>query len=105
LGAGVLTAVRLRVAATGTVTFMADDPKLARDARGFRLSGARILLIGLAVAVVGGLLWLLGQALGDVLAGIGGMIATLGGVAAVVGLVLLGISAVTNRMAHHRPFA
>ena len=54
--------------------------------------------------VVGGLIWLLGTAVDDVIQGVGGMIATLGGVIAVVGVVLL-VAAVTHRMAHDRPFA
>lgn len=82
-----------------------DDPQLQRNTRSFRDSGAGILLVGLAIAGVGGLIALLGALVLDTLVGIGAMIATLGTVVAVVGVVLLLIALVTNRMAHHRPFA
>lgn len=82
-----------------------DDPQLMRNTRSFRESGAGILLVGLAIAGVGGLIALLGALVLDALVGIGAMIATLGAVVAVVGVVLLLVALVTNRMAHHRPFA
>lgn len=64
-----------------------------------------VFLVGLAIAGVGGLLALLGTLTADTLVGVGAMIATLGAVTAAVGVVLLLIALVTNRMAHHRPFA
>ena len=82
-----------------------EDRQLGRNAHSFLASGGRILLVGIAVAVTGGLIWLLGTATEDVVQGVGGMIATLGGVIATVGVVLLVIAAVTHRMARHRPFA
>ena len=82
-----------------------EDRQLGRNAHSFLASGTRILLVGIAVAVVGGLVWLLGTTTDDVVQGIGGMIATLGGVITTVGLVLLVIAAVTHRMARQRPFA
>lgn len=82
-----------------------EDRELSRNARSFRGSGTGILLVGLAVAAVGGLIWLLGTATEDVVQGIGGMIAWVGLVIAAVGLVLLLVAAVTHRFARHRPFA
>ncbi len=82
-----------------------DDPQLVRSSRSFRDSGAGILVVGLAIAGVGGLIALLGALVLDALVGIGAMIATLGTVVAIVGVVLLLVAFVTNRMAHHRPFA
>lgn len=76
-----------------------------RSTRSFRESGAGILLAGLAIAGVGGLIALLGTFVLDALVGIGAMIATLGAVVAMVGIVLLIVALITNRMAHHRPFA
>lgn len=81
------------------------DRELARDAHSFLAAGGRILLVGAGVAVIGGLVWLLGTATSDVVQAIGGMIATLGIVAAGVGLALLVIAAVTHRMSRERPFA
>lgn len=82
-----------------------EDRELARAKRSFRDSGTRVLLVGLALAGVGGLIALLGTFVSDWLVGVGAMIATLGAVVAVVGLVLLLIALVTNRISHHRPFA
>lgn len=82
-----------------------DDPELERNTRSFRDSGAGILVVGLAIAGVGGLIALLGTVVTDWLVGLGAMVATLGAVIAVVGVVLLLVALVTNRMAHHRPFA
>jgi len=82
-----------------------EDRQLNRNARGFRGNGARILLIGAAVALLGGLIWLLGTTTDDVVQAVGGMIAWLGIVVASVGVALLVIAAVTHRMARQRPFA
>jgi len=82
-----------------------EDPQLARSTRSFRDSGAGIALVGLTIAGAGGLIALLGALVLDVLVGIGAMVATLGAVVTVVGVVLLLVALVTNRMAHHRPFA
>jgi hypothetical protein len=82
-----------------------EDRELGRNAHSFLASGGRILLVGIAVAAVGGLVWLLGTGTDDVIQGVGGMIATLGGVIATVGVALVVIAAVTHRMARHRPFA
>jgi hypothetical protein len=81
------------------------DRELARSAHGFLAAGGRILLVGVGVAIVGGLVWLIGFIAADVVQGIGGMVAWVGIVIAVVGVVLLLIAAVTHRMARQRPFA
>ncbi|MBB4663548.1 hypothetical protein [Conexibacter arvalis] len=82
-----------------------EDPQLERSTRSFRDSGGGIVLVGLAIAGVGGLIALLGALVSDWLVGVGAMVATLGAVVVAVGIVLLLIALVTNRMAHHRPFA
>jgi len=82
-----------------------EDRQLNRNAHAFLGNGARILAIGAAVAVLGGLIWLLGTTTDDVVQAVGGMIAWLGIVVASVGVALLVIAAVTHRMARRRPFA
>jgi hypothetical protein len=82
-----------------------EDPQLQRSSRTFRASGAHILLLGGALAALGGVIWLVGTGTADWLKGLGNMLAWLAVAPTVLGLVLLVTAGVSNRASKHKPFA
>jgi hypothetical protein len=80
---------------------MATTPPPARD-RKLAATGARFLLAGAALAVVGVILVIL---LGGLANGIGVTLLAFAGIAAVVGIALVGSSAVSRWSRQGKPFA
>ncbi len=82
-----------------------EEPELHRQAGRLRGSGAQILLLGGALAALGGLVYLLGTGTAAWVKALGAMLATLGAAPTLVGLVLLATSGVSSRASKHKPFA